>query len=257
MAYEYLQKASTHRDDPYYERHKAAIENVERTIAQRVGQFRASGSPFGAEVRLSGEVVGTLPMLGVRPIEAGSYLLEVSKPGYFPLHRPVTITGGGNLTQEAVELFPQNPLSSAATTGQTLLQPSTDSGAQPKAPPWWQARWVTWSLTGTAVVAGGVSIAAFAIREQDAAHWNDNSRCLDASNTSRTRQDVCGGVRRELKLAEGIGIATGIAAVALGGAAIGHWLLTPHDHPSETATHEPGRPSCTPVLAGVVCDGSF
>ena len=69
LAYDYLQKASLHKDDPYYQRHRVSIENVERTIAERVGQFRARGTPAGAVVRLSGEVIGALPMDSVKAIE--------------------------------------------------------------------------------------------------------------------------------------------------------------------------------------------
>jgi PEGA domain len=259
LAYEYLQKAASHKDDPYYQRHKPAIENIERAIGQRVGQFRARGMPAGAEVRLSGEVVGTLPMTNPRAIEVGSYLLEVSKAGYFPLRRPVTVTGGGSITQEAIELREQKPFLGSSAPGQTALQgggPLPDSAAPP-APSWWRARWVTWSLAGVGVAAAATSGVAFLIREQNAAHWNDDSRCLNSVNASQTREQVCGGVRDNVKLAEGVGVGAGIAAVAFGGAALLQWLATSHDRPAEPEAPPSLASGCSPSLGSVVCYGSF
>jgi PEGA domain-containing protein len=259
MAYDYLQKASNHKDDPYFQRHRAAIDNVERTIDQRVGQFRAHGSPSGAEVRLSGELIGTLPLTVVKPVAVGSYVLEVSKQGYFPLRRPVTVAGGLALTQEAVELREQRPLL-ASGLGQTALQgeAAADTGpAQPTA--WWRARWITWSLAGAAAAAAATSGVAFAIRERNAAKWNDNAQCLNPNMVNENRGQHCASVRQDIRLDDGIGIGASIAAVAFAGAALTHWLATSHDHALEPAPLP--RPQadvrCSPALAGILCSGSF
>ncbi len=259
MAYDYLQKAETHRDDPYFQRHKAAIDAIEKVIAQRVGQFRVRGVPAGAEVRLSGELIGTLPMSSPRPVEVGSYQLEVTKPGYFPLRRPLTIASGADITQEAVELREQRPLVPAVAMGQTSLQAGSysDPGAN-AAPSWWQSRWVTWSLAGIGVAAAATSVVAFAVREQNAARWNDDSSCLSSANANETRGQVCSGVRDTIDLSEGVGIGAGIAAVVFGGAAVVHWLAVPREHAGEPQPAPTGvQASCTPGLAGVACYGSF
>ena len=262
IANDYMQKASAHKDDPYYQRHKAAIENVERAIAQRVGQFRAHGSPQGAEVRLSGEVIGTLPMANAKAIEVGSYTLEVSKAGYFPLRRPITIAGDGSLTQEDVDLREQKPFQISAAAGQTALQavPVADTVTPPQTG--LRARWITWTLAGAAVVVAGASGISFAIREQKANQWNDNSPnapCFSRTQPALTREQICGNtVRRDLKLAEGIGIGTGIAAVALGGAALVHWLATSRgDRPTELTVPASAKAACSPGLGTIVCSASF
>jgi PEGA domain len=255
MAYDYMQRASAHKDEPYYQRYKSAIENVERVISQRIGQFRVQGSPVGAEVRLSGALVGTLPMADAKAVEVGSYMLEVSKPGYFALRRPVTIAGDGGLTQEDITLGEQKPFSASPALGQMAAQGDVPADSTPALPgAWWQSRSITWTLLGVGIAAGATSGAAFVVREIDAAHWNDNSSCLDPGSAGTTRQQKCTGVHRDIETAQTVGIATGIAAVALGGAALAHWLATP-SRPASDRAH--AKVDCAPGLASVVCSGSF
>ncbi|MBV9950203.1 MAG: PEGA domain-containing protein [Myxococcales bacterium] len=262
MAYDYLQRAENHRDDPYFQRHKGAIETVEWTIAQRVGQFRALGSPTGAEVRLNGQLVGTLPMVGVRPVEIGSYVLEVTKPGYYPMRRPITIAAGSGLTQESVELREQSPVNSAGATAvppATLLQGQgdvvpADAGVR-SSPAWWRARWVTWTLAGVGVAAGVTSGVALGIRQRDASQWNDNHQCLDVGNPERTRNEVCGSVRDNIHTAENVAIGAGITGAVFLGAALVHGLATSRDRPSAATGFQ--KPVCTPGLGGFACSGTF
>jgi hypothetical protein len=108
MADEYLKKAAAHESDPYYQRYRAEIEEVRAATAQRVGQFRAVGEPEGAQVSLNGQVVGTLPMEAPKTVEAGTYVLEVTKPGFYRLRRPISVPGAV-LTRETVSLNVRPP----------------------------------------------------------------------------------------------------------------------------------------------------
>jgi len=258
MAYEYLQKALSHKDDPYFQHYKAAIDNVERTINQRIGQFRAHGWPAGAEVRLSGELIGTLPMSNAKVLEVGSYTLEVSKPGFFSLRRPVTIAGDGSLTQEDIDLREQKPFSPPMFAQMTLQGDSrVDTGAPPPPTPWWRSRAVTWSLLGVGVAAGAASGIAFGIRENDAARWNNNSQCLGGSaNPNASRDQVCGTTRRDIDVAQNVGIITGIAAVAFGGAALVHALTRPQSQ-GDVADRAHALAGCSPGPGSIACYGSF
>jgi hypothetical protein len=260
MAYEYMQKAAAHRDEPYYQRHRAAIDNVEKTISLRVGQFRARGTPAGAEVRINGEVIGSLPLTGVRAMEVGSYVLEVYKPGFYPLRRPVTVTGGGGLTQENVDLRERG--AALASSGGALDGSGAAVGADTGSttpPTWWRSRWVTWSLVGVGVAAAATSGVALAIREKDAAHWNDNNRCLSVKpgEGGLSRETICGDVRHDINVAQTVGIVSGVAAIGFGGAALIHWLATSRDRPSDAAPPPQAHASCSPGFGSLVCYGSF
>jgi hypothetical protein len=261
MAYEYMQKADAHKDDPYYQRHRAAIENVEKTIAQRVGQFRARGVPAGAEVRMNGEVIGSLPMTGIKVVEVGSYVLEVYKPGYYPLRRPITVAGGGGLTQETVELRERSASLASAVPGQGGPDAaSADTGTNnPQA--WWKQRWVTWTLAGVGAAAAVTSGVAFGIRQQEAAKWNDDSQCLSSSTPDKPRGEICAETQHNIKVAENVAIATGITAVAFGGAALIHYLTTSssssRDRPADATPSGQAHAGCSPGLGSVVCFGTF
>jgi hypothetical protein len=257
LAYDYMQKASAHKDDPYYQRHKAAIETVDRAIAQHVGSFRANGSPSGAEVRLSGAVIGTLPMGDARPVEVGSYMLEVSKPGFFPLRRPVTIPNDGSLAQEDVDLREQKTFAASVALGQPASTSEPVADSTPSTPTvWWRSRAVTWSLFGVGVAAGAASGIAFGIRENDVNVWNSSNSCLDPGNPTRTRGDVCPNTRHDIDVAQDVGVVTGIVAVAFGAAALVHGLAT-SQRSTEGATQAKKQTRCSPGLGGVVCSGLF
>jgi hypothetical protein len=194
MAYQYLQKASTYRNDPYFQKYRAAIRSVEEVIAQHVGQFRVVGSPNGAEVFLNGQLVGSLPMEAPAVVEVGSYELTVTRSGFFPLRRPVNVAGGGGLSQEAVDLKPADRISdqlAAIGPSAFLVQAERPDGDRQRSGP----RWITWTLAASSVVLLGSSAVAFGIRERNARRWNDDALCLDDADVTATRQEICGGWR--------------------------------------------------------------
>jgi hypothetical protein len=257
MAYNYLEKASSHPDDLYYRRHLVVVESLSRTIGERVGRFRVRGTPAGAEVRLNGDLVGTLPMDVGKAVETGAYTLDVSKPGYYPLRRPITVTGHGTLTQEAVELRELKPLPMSSTgPDPTSSAPLVDS-ARLRAGP--RGQWMTWALTGGAVFAAASSGVAFAIREGKVDEWNDNSAtapCLRQTNPTLTRGQIWNGsVRHDIEVAQDVGIAAGIASVGLGGAAFIDWLMTRRGDRSTDSAFE--RAGCRPAFGAIACSGTF
>jgi PEGA domain len=251
MAYSYLRKAATHKNEPYYVRYRSAIKSIEDATTQHVGQFRVLGAPAGAEVRLNGELIGTLPMTDAKPVEVGQYTLEVSLSGYYPLRRAVSIGPGSALTQEAVELRVGTPASDSASTGGKNSGSLSDRQVATERAPWWHARWVTWTLAAATAATAATAVAALVYRNERADHWNSSS-CLDGT---KTRQEVCGGVRDDISLGQNLAVGTGIAAVVFGGAALTQVILSPDRTP--VATSRAPRFGCSPGLASVLCTGSF
>jgi hypothetical protein len=251
MAYAYLRKAAAHKNEPYYVRYRSAIKSIEDATTQHVGQFRALGTPAGAQVRLNGEVIGTLPMTDPKPVEVGQYTLEVSLAGYYPLRRAVSIGPGSALTQEAVELRAGTPtVDSADRGGKDAASPSSRQvTAEPG--PWWHARWVTWTLGSATAASAATAVAALFYRNERADHWNSTG-CL---NGTRTRQDVCGGVRDDISLGQDLAIGSGIAAVVFGSATLTQVILSSERAP--VATSKGPSFGCSPGFASVLCSGSF
>lgn len=257
MADEYLKKAAAHESDPYYQRYRAEIEEVRAATAQRVGQFRAVGEPEGAQVSLNGQVVGTLPMEAPKTVEAGTYVLEVSKDGYYRLRRPISVPGAV-LTRETVALNVRPP------GGPETEDIAGGGSGGRRSPPeeWYESSWVTWSLLGVGIAGGATSGVTLFLRNRAADHYNDEDRCLDPNNPQLSRQDICRGVRNDVDILEQVSIVSGVAGgtfIALG---LAHWLATSEWDDGESVTGESSSKSassvkCAPGLMNVVCAGTF
>ena len=250
MAYNYLRKASSHKDDPYYLRYRSAIRSMEDAITQHVGHFRAVGTPIGAEVRINGEVIGHLPMASPNPIEVGQYVLEVSKPGFYPLRRSISVGSGSGPTQVAVDLRVRTAASEALDAHGKATNASGNSHELQQRP-WWHARWLTWTLAGATVATAGASVTAVLYRNDRADRWN-GAGCLDGT---KTRQEVCGNVRDDVSLGQSIAVGSGIAAVVFGGATLTQAILSTERAPAAAASRR--QLTCSPGFGTLSCFGSF
>jgi len=241
----YVRRVFDYRDDPYYRRYEADISTVERLIASRVGRFQVVGSPPGAEVRLNGRVVGQLPMAEAFRLEAGNYQLEVVSQGHYALRRSQRIPGGV-LTREVVDLGPET---SAAESAMVLGE---DQGP----PRWWEERWVAWSLAGVGAASALTAGIAFVVREQQAAEWNDDGRCVVPGGGTREQQ--CGGDYGDARMAERIGATAAVGALLFGGAAIAHFTLIGPPGARQTRGAEATLETrCGAGWLGVSCKGTF
>lgn len=260
LADSYMRKVSTMQADPYYQRHADAIEVVRRSIAARVGMFQVQGGPDGASVRLDGQLVGTLPMTTPASIEAGAYMMEVHKPGFYRLRRNVTINGGV-LTREPVELNRAVVRSDTNPNGAGAVAGGGDVGVDAGERSWWQSPAVGWSLLGVGVASGAASAVAFITRENRVDRWNDPS-CLSSANPNRTRVAECGSLKDEAETAQAVGIVTAIAGVAFTGLGITHLLATggssaPESGDSALADRGVRITSCDAGFLSLACRGSF
>ncbi len=123
---------------------------------------------------------------------------------------------------------------------------------------------MTWTLAGVAAAAGITSGVSFFLRERAADHWNDDSRCLSSTPADQNarREELCGGVRNDIDMAEQVGIVSGVVGIAFAGAALTHWLATGSSEPGVDSTARREQKStasvqCSPGLLNVVCSGSF
>ena len=101
------------------------------------------------------------------------------------------------------------------------------------------------------MATGATAVVALVYRDHRADHWN-SAGCLDGT---RTREQVCGGVRDDISLAQNVAIGSGIAALVFGGATLTQVLLSTGRTP--VATAQAPRFGCSPGFATVQCFGSF
>jgi tetratricopeptide (TPR) repeat protein len=195
----YLTAALQDPTDAYIQRHERTLAAARRTIDGHIGTLRLIGGPPGTEVRLNGQLLGTLPLEQTIRVEAGIYSLEATLPGHYPVTRSVALAGGTS-TRESIQLA---RLSAPSPVGERVRASSGGSN------------WLTWTFGGLALGAGAVTAVAWATREKHADAWNDDSQCLVPG---KTRESVCGdeldaGKRAETGMWIGAG-ATLVFAVA-------------------------------------------
>jgi PEGA domain-containing protein/tetratricopeptide repeat protein len=257
----YLRKVSEHEDDAYYRQYREEIAQVERVINTRVGSFLAVGAPVGAEVRVNGNVIGTLPMERAEPVQSGSYVVEVSLPGYYNDRRTISVTGGV-LAREAFALNPLPKAPVGATARGAAAGPSSASAADDLAREWYERPWLTWALAGTSAALLTTSVVAFALREGHAARWNDDGQCTPLGGRSRAQN--CGAERDAAQRAETVGVVTGIAGLTFAGAALAQRLVLVDGRLREAPPANEGRPAehqasarCGVGWLRVSCQGEF
>jgi ribosomal protein S6E (S10) len=101
----HLDAALRGADDPWITRHRAVLEEARRDIAGHVSALFVGGNVDGAEVRVDGAGVATLPMREPVRVVAGAAVLEVRAAGYAPTSRRVELRPR-QVTREVVRLLP-------------------------------------------------------------------------------------------------------------------------------------------------------
>ena len=237
----YLREAASDPDDAYIRRHRATIEKAYAFIEQRLGSLDVVGGPEGAELVLSGRPVGQLPLAQPVRVPIGSYLLEVRKPGYYTVSRPVSI-GGGAMLRESVVLGDREQQAAGGGPARDGGPVEADTGAG-------SPRWLTWTLGGAGVGALALSAVAFGVREKHAARWNSD----DCTAPGLTRGEVCQAELDSGHSAERWGIGAAIASGVFFGGALTNYFLERREPTTETVRVD----GCSLGLGAAHCFGSF
>ncbi len=224
-------------DDPYVQRHHATLLRAQEFVGRQLGTLLLAGQPAGALVKVNGRELGTLPLARPARLAVGSYQLEVTLPGYYPLQRPINVAPG-SILRESVELAPLPGAAAAAA-------PASVVAAEPLAP-----RWLAWTLTGLAAGGALATGVAWGVRNHHASRWNSDA-CLAPG---RVRGEVCPGVRDDGKRAEQLTYVGGLATVLLGAGAALSWTLA---EPAAPERADAVAVSCGLTLGAGVCQGSF
>ncbi|HEU4576942.1 MAG TPA: PEGA domain-containing protein [Polyangiaceae bacterium] len=248
---QYLRMALAQPDHPYVQRHRQELEDARGVIEDNIGSLGVEGEPAGAEVKLNGRLIGTLPLSAPVPVTVGSYTLEVKMVGHYPVRRPIAISGRG-FVREFVQLqrlpgdelgtrsFPAGVGPASAGTGASAGEPLDSSSTRP---------WLTWTLAGLGAAAGLTTVGAIVYREQHAQRWNDDS-CLALG---QTREQLCGEERDKVETADAIAITSGVAAgLFAAGAILNAYVFTEPSGASQT-----GLQGCALGPAGASCFGAF
>ncbi len=187
--------------DPWVADRRRVLEDALREVGQHLGNLEVQVNVAGAAVIVNGRRVGDSPL--VRPIRvvAGTSLLEVSAPGHLPDRRTVAV-GTGGMRREVIELASAATEMVATPPVVTPLPTNDNSGTR---------RTLAWVAGGGALAGLGVGFVGMAVRESEAARWNDPA-CLAGQ---RTRGENCGAHYDAGRTAEAVEIAGFVVGGAL------------------------------------------
>jgi hypothetical protein len=191
----HLIEALAARDDEWIARRRADLQLALEAIELRLGYLEVRGGIEGADVRVDGRSIGTLPIESPVRLAAGSYRMEVIARQHYPFARTITIVPEGT-TRETVVLSrtPGPPGSEADADGETRPR---SGGVNTRS-----------VLGGSLLGAGGamlvVSVATFAVRQGRANDFNSDA-CLVGS---ATRGETCGALYDDTMRAQRASIAT-------------------------------------------------
>jgi hypothetical protein len=168
---------------PTYEVDVEVRAGEQATVAARMtatqGQLQVLGNVDGAEVRIDGLTLGTLP-LTPRDLRAGDHILEVVAPGYEPLREAITIVGGMRRVL-AIHLEPTEAGAAAALAGSATISVSSDVPGALVA--------IDGQVIGPApATASELAAGAYEIEVTAPDHQPYRSRCVLAAGESCARE---------------------------------------------------------------------
>lgn len=94
LAYDHLIAALGEKSDPWIAKHMTPLEDALKALQDHIGKLEILDGSRGAEVRVNGAVVGTLPLSKPLTLPTGSAAIEVTAPGFMPIERATSIRAG-------------------------------------------------------------------------------------------------------------------------------------------------------------------
>lgn len=210
----HLLEALAATDDEWITLRREDLGRALEAIQLRLGYLEVRGGVEGADLRLDGRSVGTLPIDAPIRLAAGSYRLEVVMRGHYPFTRVVTIVPEGT-TRETVVLAatPDAPASQAGAGDPVRdAQSPRDGAGEPR------GRGRTAAGVSLLVGAGALlatSAVMFGVRQHRANRYNSDA-CLVGS---ATRGETCGALYDDTlraQRASGVSLGVGVALAAAG-----------------------------------------
>ena len=268
----HLGQALSDETQPWIRKNSAVLKGAFEEIQRHIGSLEIIG-PQAAEVRVNGQIVGTLPFSKPARVPIGTLNVELRKEGYLPSTRTVSITGG-LLTRESISLqvvetpqrrveavppralevtptSPPPPVSGGGVDGDVGRAPTIVNSAGGT----WQ-RPVAWGAAAAAalgVVGGGVAL----LLRGDRINQAGNLHCNVTNGTVKPVDPANGAQCVSLAdSASSMGVAAVVMFSVAGALAIGSGVLFA-TMPSKASAA--GSLACAPALAtpGAVCQLRF
>jgi hypothetical protein len=236
----HVTKALEAAQDPWIAKYRDTLSQSRARIAEHLGTLSVSGGQEGAELRLDGQTVGTLPSARALRLPVGAVALEVVANGRVVLARTVSIAPAA-VTRE--DLGPPAPLPVASAPGA-----SSDAAG----PSWSGRRKLEWIAGGAAVGVGAVGAGFWLAGRHDANEFNgdgDNKSCrVQPSTLPAACQSLRDNGNRDYAI-------EAVAFVAAGALAVTSAVLyfTTPERPAAPERRVACLPALAPGQAGAAC----
>jgi hypothetical protein len=215
----HLQRALEAGDDPWIAKYRATLESSRAEIGRHLGSLFVTGGPEGAELRVDGHPVGTLPLRRPVRLPLGTFALEASAGGHVVAARAVSIAAGITAhedlsTPAATPAAPPAPTAAApaAVAQREGAREADDAAASAGS----GRRTLAWAAAGGAVAIAAAGGVVLFLGNRDAASYN--TTCAVGSTTGTCGDRQTWGRREQIG-----GIAGLVAGAALG--ATSAWLV--------------------------------
>jgi hypothetical protein len=271
-AAKHLDEALESGQDPWIRKNRGVLEQSFAQVQPRVATFSVEGSPHGAQVRLDGEVVGSLPLSKLF-LEPKKVTVEVTADGYKPDRQTVNLSPGTTravqvelqlapapTTTETSPSLPSGPAPLPSTEGE--LREDSPVSPGPSTPPAAWQRPLAWTAAGMAVVLTGVG--AYSLHRSNAQFtaFNDHMPPMTSTNREgKCREGIpdsgggdCGDLLRGGKRARTIAVTSFVGAGVAAAASVLLFTLAPDQHSEQAYALgcQLGLSSVTSLEAGCV-----
>jgi hypothetical protein len=161
----HLDKALAAREDPWIAKNRAVLEESLRVVHSRVARLAVSGEPAGAEVRVDGRLLGTLPLRAPMRLLPGPARVEVRSSGYVTASMTVSLAAG-EVTPLEIKLEREG--AAPAPSSLVVSRPAPTPVESPPSDGKRMAARLTLVATGVALAVGGAGFAYGETKMRDA-----------------------------------------------------------------------------------------
>jgi hypothetical protein len=151
----HLARALEAAQDPWIGKYRETLERSRGEIGRHLGSLAVTGGPAGAELRVDGQPVGTLPLRRTLRLPLGTFSLEASIGGEVVVARAVSIVAGITAHEDLSVAVAVQPAPSPAAQAKTAVSTADDRAVDTLGPSAGAER----SRLAWAAVAGGVALA--------------------------------------------------------------------------------------------------
>lgn len=243
----HLREALAEPRDPWVVAQREALEFSLRAVESHLGSLRVECAAPDATVSIVGRADTALPMREPLRLPPGTVEIETRAPGHRPARQEVTLAAG-----ETVRVVVQLASAREVVAAEPVVAPPRAEPAPPRGvtPPPEAPRvrpepapvsrtlhhlgWV--ALGGAALFAGG-GVAAMLVRDDAAARWNDDARCLGGG---RTREQNCAASRERVELMQTLMITGYTAGAVLAVSAVVAFAVAPSRRAVQVGLHPGG-----------------